>query len=68
MKIPGYVTSQEAAQMLGISYQRVRILLHQGKLPSEKVGNTRLISIEAVQERLKANPQGGWPKGKTRKP
>lgn len=46
-----YVTSAEAAMMLGVSKQRISDLTREGKLPSVGADGTRLIPIAAVLDR-----------------
>jgi len=56
MTIPGFMLVQEAAEMLGVSPQRIRQLTGNGKLPSQKVGPALIIPIAAITER-KVNQQ-----------
>jgi excisionase family DNA binding protein len=44
----GYMGTREAAEILGIGMARVRQLLLAGRLPGVKIGNTWIISEEAV--------------------
>ena len=39
----GYVTSNQAARQLGLSRQRVSVLIHQGRIPLQASGQRRLI-------------------------
>jgi excisionase family DNA binding protein len=48
--IPGYMTIPEAAEALNVSQGRIRQLVLNGKLASQKVGPT-LIPVEAVAQR-----------------
>lgn len=48
--IPGYMTIPEAAVALSVTEGRIRQLVLNGKLASQKVGPT-LIPVEAVAER-----------------
>lgn len=68
LKINGYMTTEEAAQHLEITSGRVRQLVAAGVLPHEKIGNSNLIPVEAIEEYAKNRPVAGWPKGKKRKP
>ena len=67
LKIPGYMTTEEAAEYLKVTAGRVRQLVAVGTLPHEKVGNSNLIPVEAVEDYAKNRPTAGWPKGKKRK-
>jgi excisionase family DNA binding protein len=67
MKIPGFMTTQEAADYLEISAGRVRQLVSLNILPHESVGNTNLIPVSAVEAYKENRPKAGWPKGKLRK-
>lgn len=67
MKIPNFMTTQEAADYLGITAGRVRQLVATNVLPHENVGNTNLIPITAVEQYKENRPKAGWPKGKSRK-
>lgn len=62
-----YITTEEAAQRLGVSDGRVRQMVYRGQLEHRKVGNTNLIALKAVEERLASSPKAGWQKGKPRK-
>ena len=55
--MPGYVSRFEAAEMLGLSDQRVYEYLRSGRLPYKRVGRTYLISIDDVEE-FKRHPAG----------
>lgn len=59
--IPGYMTIDEAANALNVTPGRIRQLVLNGKLASQKVGPT-LIPIESVarrkQELKKSNSNG----------
>lgn len=48
--IPGYMTIPEAAVALGVTTGRVRQLVVNGKLASQKIGPT-LIPVDAVARR-----------------
>ena len=67
LKIPGYMTTEEAAAFLHITSGRVRQLVSMGVLPKEKVGNTNLIPVSAVEQYGLNKGKPGWPKGKKRK-
>lgn len=67
LTIPGYMTTEEVAKRLEITSGRVRQLVAAGTLPHEKVGNSNLVPVEAVEEYARNRPQAGWPKGKKRK-
>lgn len=67
LKVPGYMTTEEAAEHIGITPGRVRQLVSAGVLPHDKIGNSNFIPIEAVENYAKNRPAAGWPKGKKRK-
>jgi len=48
--ISEYMTTDEAAKVLGYSPEYVRRMLRKGKLPSEKMGRLWLIPRDAVEE------------------
>lgn len=48
------VTTNEAAELLGVTRQRVQQLINDGQLPSRKVGRDRLIPAKAVEARIGA--------------
>jgi excisionase family DNA binding protein len=62
-----YVTTAEAATILGISNQRVSQLARDGKIPSVGAEGTRLIPREAVDERLERLGRSGWVREQARK-
>jgi excisionase family DNA binding protein len=45
---------REAARRLGVGMPRIYALLWSGKLPAKKQGNRWVISVGAVESRLKA--------------
>lgn len=59
------VTAAEAAQMLGVSRARVAQMCAAGQLASWKVGATRMVARESVEERLAASPSAGRPKAES---
>lgn len=65
--VPGYMTSKEAADYLGIKQARIRQLVIAGVLRSEKIGQMHLIPFEDVQQYKAIRVNAGWPKGKPRK-
>lgn len=67
MKIDGYLTTAQAAEILGVSLGRVRQLIANGTIKSEKLGNTRLMLKAEVDKYLSNRGGAGWPKGKPRK-
>jgi DNA (cytosine-5)-methyltransferase 1 len=48
--IEEYVTTEEAAEILGYSPKYIRRMLRNGKLPAEKVGRLWLIHRDTVRE------------------
>lgn len=66
VKIPGYMTTDEAAKYLSISTGRVRQLVSEGVFPREKIGNTNLIPVASIELYEKNRGKAGWPKGKKR--
>ncbi|OAI54028.1 hypothetical protein AYO44_03865 [Planctomycetaceae bacterium SCGC AG-212-F19] len=64
-----YLSTQQAAEALGVNDSRIRQLVRAGLLKAEKVGRDWLIPPAEVQ-RLKANPlpKGRPPKAKGEKP
>lgn len=60
------MTSAEAARALGVSTARVAQMCSSGQLASWKVGSTRMVAKESVEERLAMAPQPGRPPVRTR--
>ena len=64
----GYVSTTEAAQIIGCAQSRIRQLLIAKKLVGEKVGRDWLVQ-RASAEQYRGSAQGrGFPRGKTRTP
>ncbi len=61
-----YVSTEEAAMRLGTKSSRVRQLISRGQLAYLKIGNTNLVPVSAIEERLANSPKAGWPKGRPR--
>lgn len=60
------MTTQEAAEALGIHRSRVLHYISKGRLRAEKIGRDYWLAPEEV-ERFKAIPRKeGWPSGKPR--
>jgi excisionase family DNA binding protein len=59
----GWLTTQQAADRLGVSQGRVRQLILSGDLPAEKMGRDRMIREEDL-ELVKGRPGRGRPKKK----
>jgi excisionase family DNA binding protein len=57
LRIPDHVSVVEAGKMIGLSYRRTYQLVHEGRLPSTKVGGKHMIPIEEV-EKYQRNPPG----------
>ncbi len=55
------LTTQQAADKLNVSQQRVRALLANGQLAGEKIGRTWMVSEHSVNRRLRGKPQTGRP-------
>lgn len=68
VKIPGYMTTAQAAEYLEITPGRVRQLVTMGVFSPEKAGNTNLIPIEQVESYEQNRNKAGWQKGRPRKP
>ena len=59
----GWLTTQQAAERLGVTQGRIRQLILSGNLPSEKVGRDRMIREEDL-ELVKDRPGRGRPRKK----
>jgi excisionase family DNA binding protein len=59
-----FISTQEAANLLGISPVRVRQLIEAGRLPAQKVGRDWIIEETALA--TVAERPNGWPKGRAR--
>lgn len=55
------MTASQAASMLGVSTARIAQMCSSGQLASWKVGATRMIAQESVEERLARTPKPGRP-------
>jgi excisionase family DNA binding protein len=66
-RMMGYVSSKEAAKMLGISKGRVSQLAASGQLESVGTGTARRISLESINERLAHPHPAGRPISAERK-
>jgi excisionase family DNA binding protein len=65
--IEGYLTTKEVAEKLGVTVGRVRQMIADGQLPSQKIGRDNFIKesdLELVKERKVGRPKGYSPKGK----
>lgn len=51
------ISTTEAAARLGISPQRVRVLISQGRLVARKIGRTHVVELASV-ESYKPRPEG----------
>lgn len=47
----------EAAEMLGVTRQRVQVMLTKGKLDGVKVGNTWIVYRDSVNKRMQGTRQ-----------
>ena len=57
----GYLSPQEAANVLGVTKGRVSQLIREGRLEAEKFGGTWAIKEESVIARKESNPKAGNP-------
>lgn len=55
--IPGYISTKQAAQMLGVSNHRLYQYVKAGRLPVIHIGKAFMMRVEDV-ERFKPNPSG----------
>src|SRR5258708_35722884 len=55
--VPGYVSSKQAAEMLGITDKRVYRYIDLGRLPAYKSGGVFLLAQEDIRQ-FKLNPPG----------
>lgn len=68
--IEGYLTTKEVAEKLGVTVGRVRQMIADGQLPSQKIGRDNFIKesdLELVKDRQVGRPKGYSPKSKTEK-
>jgi excisionase family DNA binding protein len=49
-EMPGYISTDQAAQLLGISKQRVYQYIGEQRLPAFRAGNVILLPVEAVKQ------------------
>lgn len=59
-RMEGYLTTQQAADRLGVSAGRIRQLIADGKLPSELFGRDRMIK-ESDLKKVKTYGKAGRP-------
>jgi excisionase family DNA binding protein len=59
----GYITTTEAAEMLGVSSARVRQLVASGALPAQKFGPVNMVRVSDL-ELVKNRPGVGRPPSK----
>lgn len=55
----GFLTTQEAADRLGISRRRINDFINEGRLPAQKIGRDYLINekdLKLVEERKPGRP------------
>ncbi len=50
MATRSYLSTEEAAEILGYSRQHVRVLVRKGRLQGDRVGKNWLVSYSSVQE------------------
>ena len=56
------LSTQNAAQLLGVSEQRIRKMLATGQLEGSKLGRSWMVSEQSIQERKQAGIRPGRPK------
>ena len=61
------MTLAQAAKALGVSTARVAQMCSTGQLASWKVGSTRMVAMESVEERLAQAPHPGKPSAQAQK-
>ncbi len=61
------MSAAQAARALGVSTARVAQMCAAGQLASWKVGATRMVACESVEERLAESPRAGRPRRETAK-
>ena len=62
-----FVNATQAAKALGISTDRISILIRQGRLKAERIGYTWLIHRSDLEEFAKQSRPRGWKKSRPRK-
>jgi excisionase family DNA binding protein len=65
--IEGYLTTKEVAEKLGVTVGRVRQMIADGHLPSQKIGRDNFIKesdLSLVENRQVGRPKGYSPKTK----
>src|SRR5216683_4895903 len=55
--LPGYVSTKEAADLLGVSDKRVYQYVRAGRLPAQRIGHILILPVEAVKQ-FKPSPSG----------
>jgi excisionase family DNA binding protein len=59
---PAFVTTAEAAELLGVSGSRIRAMIRDGVLPSKRTSAGHLIPVQALKERKTHPRPAGRPK------
>ncbi len=60
-KLSGYLTSNQAAKQLGVTRQRVSILLKEGRIPFKVAGRFRLIKQVDLNKFASTRCSIRWP-------
>ena len=63
--VGGYLTTEEFARLHGVSIETVRTRIKRGQLPTEKVGRSYLIKMDAPWEDSRYSNCGRYKKGST---
>ena len=61
MELDEYMTSEEAAEYLGVNRSRISQLIKSGELEAKRFGKSWAISAESVRRRKENNPGPGNP-------
>jgi excisionase family DNA binding protein len=67
MEIMDYITTEQAAEILGISRIRVLAFINDGRLKAERAGRAWLILKSDLDDFAKQPRTQGWKKGRPRK-
>lgn len=62
-----FLTTEQAAEEIGISRQSVVDAIQRGDMQADSVGRAYIIPRVEVEKYKRNRPKAGWPKGKKRK-
>lgn len=64
-EIPDWLTASQAAELLQVHPQTIRVWINEGRIPSQKFGGSRRIPRDQLLARQRASPTRAKPKPRT---